>query len=96
MSATSTVIVRSHRIPAPSPVLCDRCRELLSDFAAAVHELMDLKQRQLLALIEDESHRKHFDVRIAAYTQRRTKAKHAYIKHRELHDWHLQTPDNDV
>jgi hypothetical protein len=66
-------------------ILCGKCRELLDSFVEAVHEVVTLNERHLLAVVEQEPDPHRFDLLIHAANERKQNAKYAYVNHLEMH-----------
>ena len=65
----------------PGLTLCEECRELLDRFAEAVHEVVILNERHLLAVVENEFDPYRFDLLIHEANERKQNAKYAYVHH---------------
>ena len=64
---------------------CEECRELLDRFAQAVHEVVTLNERHLLAVVENEPDPHRFDILIHEANERKQNAKYGYLHHLETH-----------
>jgi hypothetical protein len=74
-------------------ILCDECRALCNTFVEAVHEVILLNEKHLLAVVDDDPDPHRFDILIHIATERKQNAKYAYIRHRELHGCSLENHD---
>ncbi len=64
-------------------ILCPECRQLLDAFGEAVHEVVMLHEKHLLAVAANELDPHRFDLLIHAANERKQDAKYAYVQHRE-------------
>ena len=66
-------------------ILCEECRELLDRFVQAVHDVVTLNERHLLAVVENEPDPHRFDILIHEANERKQNAKYGYVHHLETH-----------
>jgi hypothetical protein len=74
-------------IPPPGATLCAGCRRLLDAFSTAVHEVMRLNEKHLLAVLANDPEPHRFELLIHAANEVKQNAKYAYLQHREVHGW---------
>jgi hypothetical protein len=75
----------SEKQPELGVILCGKCRELLDDFTQAVHDVVILNERHLLAVIDNEPDPHRFDILIHEANERKQNAKYGYVQHLEMH-----------
>jgi len=66
-------------------ILCEECRELLDSFTKAVHDVVTLNERHLLAVVENEPDPHRFDILIHEANERKQNAKYGYVTHIGMH-----------
>ena len=71
------------KLTAKRSILCQECQRLLNEFTEAVHDVIILNERHLLAVVEDDPDPHRFDLLIHAANERKQSAKYAYVHHRE-------------
>lgn len=64
---------------------CEEKLRLMEEFLAAATDLVTAHNEQVRALIEDDPEFNRFDVLIHVATERKRKAKYAYLDHLDLH-----------
>lgn len=64
---------------------CEEKLRLMEDFLAAATDLVTAHNEQVKALIEDDAEFSRFDLLIHLATERKRKAKYAYLSHLERH-----------
>lgn len=64
---------------------CEEHDRLLSEFGAAVRELLDLHQQQFQAIVEGDAESSRFDVLIHMANEKKQWAKYAYLRHVDAH-----------
>jgi len=64
---------------------CDEKLRLMEDFLAAATDLVTAHNEQVRALIEDDPDFNRFDLVIHMATERKRRAKYAYLAHLEQH-----------
>ena len=64
---------------------CEEKLKLMEDFLAAATDLVTAHNEQVKALIEDDPDFNRFDLLIHHATERKRKAKYAYLAHLEKH-----------
>lgn len=64
---------------------CEEHRRLLDDFAAAVHELVQLHEQQFKAMIDGDPESNRFDLLIHMANEKKQDAKYKYMHHVETH-----------
>jgi hypothetical protein len=69
----------------PGIVFCEECRELLDRFTQAVHDVVTLNERHLLAVVENEPDPHRFDILIHEANERKQNAKYGYVTHIGMH-----------
>lgn len=73
-------------VPGTNPALdCPNCKVLRDAFVEAVHEVVMLNERHLLAVIEDDPDPHRFDLLIHQANEKKQNAKYAFVHHRESH-----------
>jgi hypothetical protein len=68
-----------------SGIRCEECQKLMNAFVEAVHEVLVLNEKHVLAVIEDEPDPHRFDLLIHAANENKQNAKYAYVQHKETH-----------
>jgi hypothetical protein len=81
--AAAKVLVKPES-SAPSLVYCQQAKDLLDALAAAIHELVNVHQKQFESLIGDDESL-GFDDLIHRANELKREAKYAYLLHLETH-----------
>lgn len=74
-------------------IRCNECQALLDVFVEAVHEVVMLNEKHLLAVIQGDSDPHRFELLIHAANEKKLNAKYAYVQHRETHGCSPQKQD---
>jgi hypothetical protein len=77
--------VGKRRPTRADPFFCQECRHLLDGFTDAVHEVITLSQRHLLALSQNDPDSHRFDLLIHKANEKKQNAEYAYVSHIEAH-----------
>jgi hypothetical protein len=64
---------------------CEESRRLLDAFSRAVKELLVLRDRQFVAVVEGDAESARFDPLIDMAKEKKQQAKEAYLRHVEAH-----------
>ena len=64
---------------------CEEHDRLLTEFGAAVRELLDLHEQQFLAIVDGDTESSRFDVLIHMVNEKKQLAKYAYLRHVDAH-----------
>lgn len=67
------------------PGFCEEKLRLMEDFLSAATDLVTAHNEQVRALIEDDPEFNRFDLVIHMATERKRRAKYAYLAHLEHH-----------
>ena len=70
---------------AVDDIHCDECLGLRNAFVEAVHDVVALNERHVLAVLDDEANPHRYELLIQAANEKKQYAKYAYMQHRETH-----------
>jgi len=75
----------NHYEVATFGAFCDECRSLRTEFLHAVHEVIELNERHMKAVLDNETEPHRFDILIHLANDRKQNIKYAYVHHLETH-----------
>ena len=84
IAVTWTIVTQVEPIPA-GIIYCGEARRLLDALADAIHELIQVHERQFNAIIQGDMDCARFDLSIVEANQAKYAAKYAYLDHLEEH-----------
>jgi len=76
---------RQDRAQPPDVGFCEEKNQLAREFAAAIHELIEIQNQQTRAVIDGDPDFARFDILVHMALERKEQAKYAWILHVESH-----------
>jgi hypothetical protein len=73
------------RAKIPGIAFCERKNRLLTEFLAAIHDLVEMQRQQTQAVIDGDPDFARFDVLLHVAHERKEDAKYAFMEHVEFH-----------